>query len=189
MANAEQTSRIRLSSSLPNRSVSVLTETLSTESRLTTDRRGIGSSPGSSSTSLANPRIVVVHGAISVLRSLGMATSRERTTTGRREMSGSSHHHTSPFMGIAVTRRLPLLERMQGPPIRRALRAECRRRLRRRNRSQRFGTGQEGQLGLRREEPRRSDLTATVLHPQSVIRRLSCLLVSVPCHDYATTRA
>ena len=36
-ANAEQTSLIRLLSSLPKRSVSVLTETLSTESRLTAD--------------------------------------------------------------------------------------------------------------------------------------------------------
>ena len=47
-------------------------------------------------TSLARPRMVVVHGATRARRSRGMAASRERTTTGRRPTSGSSDHHTSP---------------------------------------------------------------------------------------------
>ena len=109
---------MRSSPNLPTRSVSVPTETLSTESRLTADRSGIGSSPGSSRTSLARPRIVVVHGAISALRSLGMAASRERTTTGRRETSGSSHHQTSPLAGRSFTTKPPPRETMPGLPIR-----------------------------------------------------------------------
>lgn len=188
-ANAEQTSRIRLSSSLPSRSVSVLTEMLSTESRLTADRRGIGSSPGSSSTSLANPRIVVVHGATSALRSLGMATSRERTTTGRREMSGSSHHHTSPLVGMSVTTKLPLLGMMRGHPIRRTHRVERHRKSHIWHRSQRLDAGRAGRRGLHPEEPHPSNPTAIALPAQAVTHQLSCLLVLVPCHNHATNRA
>ena len=70
---------MRSSPNLPRRSVSVPTETLSTESRFTADRRGIGSSPGSSCTSLASPRIVVAHGAIRARRSLGMADPSQRS--------------------------------------------------------------------------------------------------------------
>lgn len=87
-------SRMRSSPNQPKRSVTVPIETLSTKSRFTADRSGIGSSPRSNRTSLASPRMVVVHGAVNVRRSLGMAASRERTTTGRRDISGSPHHHT-----------------------------------------------------------------------------------------------
>jgi hypothetical protein len=117
-ANAEQISRMRSSPNLPSRSVSVPTETLSTESRFTADRTGIGSSPGSSCTSLASPRIVVVHGAINAFRSLGIATSLERTTTGRREISGSSHHHTSPLAGRPFTTKPQPREMTPSRPIR-----------------------------------------------------------------------
>jgi hypothetical protein len=108
-ARAAQTCRIRASASRPSRSTSTATETLSTESRLTTQRRGTGSSPGFRPTSLTRPRIVVVHGAISARRCRGITASRESTTTGRRPISGSSHHHTSPRAGRAFTtaRRLP----------------------------------------------------------------------------------
>ena len=57
-------------------------DALSTESRSTAQRRGIGSSAGSSTTSLAGPRIVVVHGATSARCNRPMAASREITTTG-----------------------------------------------------------------------------------------------------------
>lgn len=93
-SSAAQISRIRDSLSRPMRSTSPATDTDSTESRLTTLRRGTGSSPGSSATSLARPRTVVVHGAISARRSCGIAASRDSTTTGRRPIPGGSHHHT-----------------------------------------------------------------------------------------------
>jgi hypothetical protein len=115
---AAQISRMRSSPNLPKRSVSVPTDTLSTESRFTADRLGIGSSPGSSRTSLASPRIVVVHGAINARRSLGMAASRERTTTGRREISGTSHHHTSPLAGRSFKTKPPPRETTPSRPIR-----------------------------------------------------------------------
>lgn len=98
-SSAVQTSRIRSSLSLPSRSTRTATETLSTESRLIEDRLGTGSSAGSTTTSLARPRIVVVHGATSVRFRRGIAASRESTTTGRRPTSGNSHHHTSPRAG------------------------------------------------------------------------------------------
>src|SRR5436190_15307477 len=56
----------------------------------------------SSTTSLASPRIVVVHGATSVRRRRGMAASRESTTTGRRPISAGSHHQPSPRPRIAL---------------------------------------------------------------------------------------
>ena len=51
-ARASQTWRIRASASRPNRETRTPSPTLSTESRFTADRRGTGSSPGSSTTSL-----------------------------------------------------------------------------------------------------------------------------------------
>ena len=75
-SSAEQTSRIRSSLSRPRRSTRMATETLSTESRLIEDRLGTGSSAGSTTTSLARPRIVVVHGATS-----GASQARNRRIT------------------------------------------------------------------------------------------------------------
>lgn len=83
----------------------MLTATDSTESRFTAHVRGTGSSPGSRTTSLASPRSVVVHGAIMVRSSRGIAASRDKTTTGRRPMSGGSHHQTSPRRGWSFTGR------------------------------------------------------------------------------------
>lgn len=102
-ARAAQTCSIRRSLRRPSRSTRTPVDTLSTESRLMADRRGTGSSPGSRTTSLGRSRMVVVQGPISVRRSRGIAASRERTTTGRRPMSGSSHHQTSPRAGTGVT--------------------------------------------------------------------------------------
>lgn len=98
-ARAAQISRIRASASRPSRSTRTPSETLSTESKLTAERCGTGSLPGSRTTSLGNARIVVVQGATSARRSRGMAASRDRTTTGRRPTSGNLHHHSSPRAG------------------------------------------------------------------------------------------
>jgi hypothetical protein len=125
--SAAQLSLIRLSANLPRRSTSTATDTLSTESRLTADRRGTGSSMGSRTTSLARPRIVVVQGETSARRSRGIAASRDKTTTGRLPASASSHHHTSPRPGSVVTRLLQLAETRRGRPTRPARRAGVRR--------------------------------------------------------------
>lgn len=106
-ASAAQISVIRLPASRPRRSASTATDTLSTESRLTAQSRGIGSSVGSRTTSLARPRMVVVQGATKARRSRGIAASRDRTTTGRRPASGSSHHHTSPRAGSITRQQQP----------------------------------------------------------------------------------
>lgn len=152
-AKAVQTSCMRPSPNLPRRMVSVPTETLSTESRLTADRRGMGSSPGLRSTSLASPRIVVVHGAIRTRRSLGIAASRDRTTTGRRLISDSSHHHTSPLAGKSFTTRLPPHERTRGRPIRPLHRGDVRRMQRIRRRSRLRDASLPTHLGPRRAAP------------------------------------
>jgi len=106
-ARASHTWRIRASLNRPSRSSSTASDTLSTESRLTAERRGTGSSPGSSTTSLTSSRIVVVHGAIRARRCRGITASRESKTTGRRPISGISHHQTSPRAGKALTTRPP----------------------------------------------------------------------------------
>ncbi len=102
-SRAVQMARIRVSASRPSRVTNAPTETLSTASRFTAERRGIGSEPGSRTTSLASPRMVVVHGATSARLSRGIAASRESTTTGRRPISAISHHQTSPRAGSALT--------------------------------------------------------------------------------------
>lgn len=103
--SAEQTWRIRSSLRRPIFSTKFEIETLSTESKFTAQRRPIGSSPGSSTTSLGRLRTVVVHGAISERRRRGMAASRDSTTTGLLSISGSSHHHSSPRSGNKLTKR------------------------------------------------------------------------------------
>ena len=118
ISSAAQIWRMRSMLRIPTRSTSTAIETLSIESRLTALRRGIGSSPGSRMTSLGRPRIVVVHGAIRARRSRGIATSRDSTTTGRRAISGSSHHQISPLRGV-MSRPQPN-GTMQDPPTRQA---------------------------------------------------------------------
>ena len=117
-ASAAQTSSIRPSLRRPTRSTSTSTATLSTESRFTADGRGIGSASGDSRTSLGSPRSVVVHGATIARLSLGIAASLERTTTGRRPMSDSSHHQTSPRAGSAFTTTPRPRETTRDPPTR-----------------------------------------------------------------------
>ena len=102
-SSASQTSRIRAPLSEPIRSTSTATDTDSTESRFTTLRWLIGSLSGSRTTSLGRPRMVVVQGAINARRNLGIAASRDNTTTGRRPISGGSHHQSSPRFGSVFT--------------------------------------------------------------------------------------
>jgi len=102
--NAAHTWRIRSSLRRPIFSTKWEMETLSTESRFTAQRRLMGSSPGSSTTSLGRLRTVDVHGAISERRRRGMAALRDSTTTGLLWMSGSSHHQSSPRSGNRLTR-------------------------------------------------------------------------------------
>jgi hypothetical protein len=122
IARATHTSRIRASPSVPSRFVGAPTPTFSTESRLTAARVGMGSSPTSITTSVGSPRIFVVHGAMSALRSLGIATSLVITTTGRRGISGSSHHQTSPRAGRFIMMMTLHHGRRRDRPIRRELR-------------------------------------------------------------------
>jgi len=104
ISSAPQISCMRASASRPSRVTSRETETLSTESKLTAERRGTGSSPGSRTTSLGSPLIVVVQGATIARPSRGIAASRDKTTTGRRPISAGSHHQSSPRAGSALTR-------------------------------------------------------------------------------------
>lgn len=106
---------MRASARRPIRSTSNAIETASMESRLTTQSRGTGSNPPSSSTSLGSLRTVVVHGATIARFRPRMASSRDITTTGRRPISGCSHHQTSPRSG-AVTRFAPRLRNSPGRP-------------------------------------------------------------------------
>ena len=147
--SAAQTCRIRSSANRPTLSTRTATDTLSKESRFTAQRRGIGSSPGSRTTSLASPRIVVVHGATTARRSLGIAASRDSTTTGRRPTSDNSHHHTSPRFGSCVTRRWPPSARSRDHPTRRADQPDFRHRRRIRRRSRVPGSG-PGELAAHR---------------------------------------
>ncbi len=105
-SSASQTSVMRNPLSDPIRSTSSPTETDSTESKLMAQARPIGSVSGSRRTSLGSPRTFVVQGATSARRKLGMAASLERMTTGRRPISGGSHHHSSPRFGNSLTMML-----------------------------------------------------------------------------------
>jgi hypothetical protein len=90
---------MRVSANRPRRSTSTATETLSTESRFTAERRGIGSAPGSRTTSLASLRIVVVHGVVAVLINAGVcgrvpgrdSPGRDVPTGDARRTGGGDH--------------------------------------------------------------------------------------------------
>ena len=128
-SSASQSCRILTSARRPIRSVRTPRATLSIESTLTTQCRGTGSSPGSRTTSLGKPRMVVVHGAMTARRSRGMAASRDSTTTGLRPMSGSSHHQTSPRAGDELMTRPTQPGTMRDHPTRRLRQGGgCRRR-------------------------------------------------------------
>lgn len=185
-ARAAQISRIRVSRKRPNRLTRIATDTLSTESRLTAERRGTGSSPGSSTTSLTRPRIVVVHGATSTRRCRGITASRDRTTTGRRPISAISHHHTSPRAGRALTTLLRHVETTPGRPIRLARRADARRRRRSSHLPRPSGSELAEPQGLRPRAQRSSPPSAGCGHDRAEPRRPWYSTVCETCHHHAT---
>lgn len=185
-SRAAQMSRIRESASLPSRLMSMPTEALSTESKLTAERRGIGSPPGSRTTSLARPRIVVVHGATSARRSRGITASRESTTTGRRPISGGSHHHTSPRAGSALTRQPQLAETTPGLPTRPARRTGIDRRQRSLRPPLRNGDERATPPVPRRRGRRQWLPGAPFGRCPGAPRPRSYSIVCGSCHNYAT---
>jgi hypothetical protein len=187
-SRAWQISRIRVSASRPRRATKTATETLSTESRFTAERRGIGSESGSRTTSLASLRIVVVHGATRARRSRGIAASRESTTTGRRPISANSHHHSSPRAGRALTRSRPPAATMPGRPTR-PVRQVGARHTRRNLRPLRRIDDERAVL----EEPHRRGRhplfpTVCCAPRRGAWRPRWCSNVCGSCHDYATQR-
>jgi hypothetical protein len=87
-SRAAQISRIRESLRRPRRSTRSATETDSTESRLTALRLGTGSTPGSSTTSLASPRMVGRRAASAA--SISAARSRARSAANASSISSAS---------------------------------------------------------------------------------------------------
>ena len=185
-SRAAQISRIRASASLPRRLTRTPTETLSSESRLTAERRGTGSVSGSRMTSLARPRIVVVHGATSVRRNRGMAASRDMTTTGRRPISANSHHQTSPWAGSPLTTRRLHAARTPGRPTRRARQGRACRMRRNFHPLRLTGDEQAGPRGPRRRGLRPSVQNAPDERSPRDSRRPWCSTVCGSCHKYAT---
>lgn len=102
LCRAEQIWRIRGPESLPSRSIRTAIETLSIESRLTVERLGTGSSPGSRPTSLARPRIVAVHGAVSARRARDLTPLRDRPPRA----SPGDAHRLRPYDSPLAVRRL-----------------------------------------------------------------------------------
>ena len=138
--SAAQTWLIRALERRPIRSASSATGTDSIESRLTTQSCGTASSPGSSRTSEGKFRMRVVQGATMARRRRCIAAVRERTRTGRRGTSGSSHHHSSPRSITGGSRQRPCAS-SRGLPTRRTLPSELRRRPNTERRSQWTGVG------------------------------------------------
>jgi len=178
---------MRPSASRPRRSISTATDTLSTESRLTAERLGMGSSRGSRSTSLARPRIVVVQGATSALRSRGIAASRDRTTTGRLPASASSHHQTSPRAGSVITKPRQSAGTRRDRPTHPARRAGVRHRPRSLHRPPRSGDASAARQGLHRRARRHWCRGGVPEHCRAAADRQSCSVVCESCHEYATS--
>lgn len=184
-ARAAQISRILTSATRPSRSTRIAIETLSTESRLIADRSGIGSSPGSRRTSLGRPLMVVVQGAMSARRCRGMTASRDSTTTGRRPISGISHHHTSPRAGRFVTRLSQRDGTRPGLPTRLARRGDARRTLS----SWRLLRPCDDGPGAQRAPHRLAQSLASQMssaHSRASQRQPSCSTACDSCHNHAT---
>ena len=166
-------------------STRIAIETLSIESRLTAERSGTGSSPGSRRTSLGSPRMVVVQGAMSARRWRGMTASRDRTTTGLRPISAISHHHTSPRAGKSVMTPRPPVGTRPSLPIRLARRAGARRTRRSWRPLRPLGGEPTGQQGLRQQV--RSQASRTPCGRSRGGRRQPwCSSVCDSCHNHAT---
>ena len=185
-SSAADTSSIRSPLSTPSRSTRTPTETLSTVSRLTAVVRVTGSSPGSRITSLGSVLIVVVHGAASVRPNRGIAASLESTTTGRRPISGSSHHHSSPRRGERLTSPRPHPETTPDLPIRQAGREADRRRPHRRRRSHRHDAEPTEPEAPHREQPHLSRPLGSAEPRKACPHQPSYSPVLVPWHNYAT---
>lgn len=138
---------------------------------------------------LGSDRIVVVQGATSARRSRGMAASRDNTTTGRRPLSGNSHHHSSPRAGISVTKCRRLDGTTPGLHMRPARRVGADHTRRSSHRSRRRGAVRGGLRGLRRPRLRQSTLTAAAARLRAASRRQWCSHVCEPCHEHATRGA
>jgi hypothetical protein len=161
------------------------TETLSIESRFTADRSGTGSSPGSSTTSLASPRIVVVQGATSTRRSLGIAASLESTTTGRRPMLGGSHHQTSDRAGSPLKRSRRLLGTRPSRPTHLPRPRGDRRTAHRWHRVRRPGAERSRLRALRREERSLGPSDVAGERSPACLRRPLCSPSFYSCHYHA----
>jgi hypothetical protein len=184
---AWQISLILASPNRPSRWTRTATETLSMESRLTTDRRGTGSSSGSRRTSLARPRTVVVHGATSARRCRGITAFRDRTTTGRRPISAISHHQTSPRAGTSLKKPRPLGAMMRGRPTHLVHRRGGRHRRCNWHQPRRIGDeparlGELHQQGLRRWSP-----IGVGERSPGAPHRPWCSIVCDSCYKYATS--
>ena len=184
-SRASHIDRMRWSLRRPIRSISTPRDTLSIESRLTAERCRTGSSPGSRTTSLANPRIVVVHGAIRERLRRSMAMFLERMTTGRLPMSGGSHHHSSPRAGRGVTWLLLRCGTTQGRPTRPVRPGDGRRSTAgSHHRCLRRGCERAAPLALHRTAMRLCALDSPHGPAKGALRRRSCSLANVPWHDY-----
>ncbi len=176
---------MRASATRPRRSTRIAIETLSIESRLTAERSGTGSSPGSRRTSLGRFRMVVVHGAMSARRWRGMTASRDKMTTGLRPISGISHHHTSPRPGRSVMRLQPPVGTRPSLPTRRVHRAGAHRRRRSWRPPRPSDGGPATQRGLRPPAPSLASRTPCG-RSRGGLRPRSCSGVCDSCHNYAT---
>ena len=184
-SSAEQIWCMRPSLRRPILSTKIAIDTLSIESRLTAQRRLIGSSPGSRTTSLGRLRIVVVHGAINVRRNLGMAASREITTTGLRWISGNSHHQTSPRSGTGVTRQPHQHETQRGCPTHRIRQLGTRRTRRRRHQSHPHDCERRAHRVPRQAALRHLCWNAIAVPPLISLHLPLCLLVPCSCHNHS----
>ncbi len=146
----------------------------------------MGSSVGSRTTSLGSPRIVVVQGAITARRSLGIATSRESTTTGRREISGSSHHHTSPRAGSSLTTTRRPSGTTPGHPTRLGDQGDGRRMPRMPHLSQPLCDSPTAPSMLHQAASHRSRRIGGLSLLRGAFRRLWYSLVFLACHNHAT---
>ena len=173
-AIAWQMWRIRNSERRPTGSTIAPTLTLSTESRLTAVVLRTGSSPGSKSTSLSRSRIVVVHGATMTRFSRRIASARESTTTGRRAISGSSHHHSSPRWGSSLTKPWLRDGKNRGRPTRQVHSAVGGRTPRSFDRPHRSDAWPRRQRGLRREASSHEHLETPNEQLRAALRRPWC---------------
>ena len=128
------------------------------------------------------------HGAMRARRRRGIAASRDSTTTGRRPIPGSSHHHTSPRVGVVTT---PPWRRgtRRGRPTRRPRQAGTRRTPHSSHRAQRHALVRAELQGPRQGARHHFQAPGTGVLCSDGLRRQWCSHGHVPCHKYATIMA